>query len=300
MSETRILNALTVDVEDWYQVSAFDHLVERSTWDTYPSRVVGNTMRLLDLLDRHDVRATFFTLGWVAERHPELVQSMHEAGHEVASHGYEHRLVYDLTPEAFRDDLVRAQEALEAAAPVKIRGFRAPSFSIRPDTRWAYDVMRDLGYTYSSSVFPVRHDRYGIPSFPRRPVQLTDAQGRTMWEFPMTTLRVFGRNVPAAGGGWMRLLPPAVMRRAILRANAAGGPAIVYLHPWEIDPDQPRMTHASRTARFRHTVNLSGMAGRLEALLQRFSFGTVSAVLDRMAPSPSLDEAALEAVMLGA
>ena len=297
---TDVLNAMTVDVEDWYQVSAFEHVVERAEWHAYESRVVENTTRLLDLFSRYDVKATFFTLGWVAEQHPDLVRAIHDAGHEVASHGYEHRLVYDMTPEQFRSDLERARTALEAAAPVTIRGFRAPSFSVRPETRWAYDVLRELGYEYSSSIFPVRHDRYGIPSFPRRPVRLRDDAGREIIEFPMTTLRMLGRNVPAAGGGWMRLLPPTVMRRAIRRANAKGDPAIVYLHPWEIDPNQPRISAASRTARFRHTVNLSGMERRLERLLQLFPFGTVSAVLTAAASGThTLDDASLDAVMEG-
>ena len=293
------LNAMTVDVEDWYQVSAFEDIVSRDDWDTYESRVVANTTRLVALFARYECKATFFTLGWVAERFPDLVRAIHDAGHEVASHGYEHRLVYSMTPEAFRADLERAREALEAAAPgVDIRGFRAPSFSVRPDTPWAWDVLRDLGYTYSSSIFPVRHDRYGIPSFPRRPVRLKDNDGAVLWEFPMTTLRVFGRNLPASGGGWMRLLPLGVVRRAIRRANAKGDPAIVYLHPWEVDPGQPRLSEASRATRFRHTVNLDKMEKRLERLLQLFRFGTVSSVLETLTHQADvLDTSALHSVL---
>ncbi len=276
-----IRNAMTVDVEDYFQVSAFDDVVERNTWDGFELRVEASTRRLLTLFATHDVRATFFVLGWVAERCPELVRDIHLAGHEVASHGYGHQLVHRLTPEGFRDDLARAREAIETAAPgAKVEGFRAPSFSITPDTLWAYDVMREAGYRYSSSVFPVHHDRYGMPAFPRRPVQLTDYEGRSMWEVPMTTWRVLGRNVPVAGGGWMRVLPPSIMRRGIRAANAEGTSAIIYLHPWEVDPEQPRMATATRASRLRHYINLDKTYDRLRGLLEAFPFGTIRDVLD--------------------
>ncbi len=272
-------HALTVDVEDWYQVSAFEHVVSRDRWDQYESRVVPNTERLLDLFARRGVRATFFTLGWVAERHPTLIARLVEAGHEVASHGSVHRLVHGLTPETFREDLARARRALEAAAPIRIRSFRAPSFSLTRESTWAYDVLRDEGYTVSSSVFPVRHDRYGIPDFPRGPVRVEDEKGAWIWELPMTTWRVAGRNVPASGGGWLRLLPLGVMRAGLRQAEADGRPGMLYLHPWEVDPDQPRLREASRRARFRHTVNLARTAGRIDRLLDEFSFGAVADVV---------------------
>ncbi|MDJ0975198.1 MAG: DUF3473 domain-containing protein [Planctomycetota bacterium] len=282
--ERPIQNAMTVDVEDYFQVSAFESVVDRGDWGAYELRVEASTRRLLDLFDAQGVKATFFTLGWVAERCPELVRDIHAGGHELASHGYAHRLVSDLTPEAFREDLQRAKEALEAAAPgAVIDGFRAPSFSITKDTLWAYDVMREEGYRYSSSVFPVRHDRYGMPRFPRRPVRLTDYAGRSMWEVPMTTWRVLGRNLPVAGGGWMRVLPPAVMRRGIRAANAEGTAAIIYLHPWEVDPEQPRVQAASRASRARHYVNLDKTYDRVRGLLEAFPFGTIRDVLDREA-----------------
>ena len=282
MSDPRpIQNAMTVDVEDYFQVSAFEAVVDRDDWGAFELRVERSTRRLLALFAAHDVKATFFTLGWVAERCPELVRDIHLAGHELASHGYAHRLVHSLDAEAFRDDLARAREALETAAPgAVIDGFRAPSFSITPDTLWAYDVMREEGYRYSSSVFPVRHDRYGMPRFPRGPVRLTDYAGRSIWEVPMTTWRVLGRNVPIAGGGWMRVLPPAVMRRGIRAANAEGTAAIIYLHPWEIDPGQPRMATATRGSRLRHYVNLDKTHDRLRSLLETFPFGTMRDVLD--------------------
>ncbi len=274
-----VLNALTVDVEDYFQVSAFAGAVPRASWDGFASRVERNTREVLDVLAAGGVRGTFFALGWVADRFPSLLRDVHQRGHEVASHGYEHRLVDAMDPETFRADLRRASDAIERACGVRVRGFRAPSFSVSARALWAYDVLREEGYAYSSSVFPVRHDRYGIPSFPRHPVRLADGAGRTIWEFPMTTWRVLGVNLPVAGGGWMRLLPPAVMHRAIRAENRAGAPAIVYLHPWEVDPAQPRIA-ASRFARFRHYLNLSRTRRRLERLLSSFRFTTVSTVLD--------------------
>jgi polysaccharide deacetylase family protein (PEP-CTERM system associated) len=279
-----VLNAFTVDVEDYFQVSAFADAVPRSRWDEHEVRVERNTRALLDLLLVHGVRGTFFVLGWVADRRPALLREIRDRGHEVASHGYEHRLVDSMTPEEFRADLARAAEAIERACGVRVRGFRAPSFSVSEKALWAFDVLREEGYAFSSSVFPVRHDRYGIPSFPRRPVRLADGAGRSILEFPMTTWRVLGRNLPAAGGGWLRFLPPAVTRKAIRAANAQGDPAIVYVHPWEVDPDQPRIA-ASRMSRFRHYLNLDRTAERVDDLLRRFRFGTVSEALERVGAS---------------
>lgn len=286
-----VVNAMSVDVEDYFQVSAFENTIDRATWDELSCRVEDNTDRLLELFARHDVCATFFVLGWVAERFPALIARIHAAGHEIASHGYEHRLVYEMNPESFRADLRRATAAIQAAAPVSVEGFRAPSFSISEDSLWAYEVLREEGYRYSSSVFPVQHDRYGMPAFSRHPIRLAaggeagDESGLRagaqdgIWEFPMTTWRVLGRNVPAAGGGWLRVLPLGVMHRAIRVANEAGMPAIVYTHPWEIDAQQPRVQRAPRMARLRHYVNLAGTYGRLERLLERHAFGTVSQAL---------------------
>lgn len=273
-----MLNAFTVDVEDWFQVSAFDRAIDRATWDTRERRVEANTRAVADLLEARGVRATFFCLGWVAQRCPDLVRALADAGHEIASHGHEHRLVTSLTPEAFRDDLRRAADAIEAACGTRPRGFRAPSFSIAESNLWAYDVLREEGYLFSSSVFPVRHDRYGMPSFPRKPVHLEGADGRTIVEFPMTTWRVLGRNLPVAGGGWLRFLPPAVIHRAFRAANAEGTPACLYVHPWEVDPDQPRVA-VPMGARFRHYLNLSRTARRLERCLDAFRFSTVSETL---------------------
>lgn len=279
-----LLNAMTVDVEDYYQVSAFEDVIDRSRWDAFESRVERNTRAVLDLLASRGVRGTFFTLGWVADRFPSLLRDVRDRGHEIASHGYEHRLVGTFTPTTFRDDLRRTADAIEKACGVRVRGFRAPSFSVGLETLWAFDVLLDEGYAFSSSVFPVKHDRYGIPSFPRHPVMIRAEDGRTLWEFPMTTLRVLGRNLPVAGGGWMRLLPGGIMRSA-LRARARGGvPTIVYLHPWEVDPDQPRVQEARRMSRFRHYLNLGKTAGRLLALMDGMRFGTVSEVLAALPP----------------
>jgi polysaccharide deacetylase family protein (PEP-CTERM system associated) len=269
------LNALTVDVEDYFQVQAFEDVVDRGAWDGFERRVERNTDTLLEVLDARGVRATFFVLGWVAERHPPLLRRLVEGGHEVASHGYDHRRVDRLDPASFRADLARAEHAIGEACGVRVRGFRAPSFSVSKDSLWAFDVLFEEGYRFSSSVFPVRHDRYGIPDFPRHPVVVRGEGDRALWEFPMTTWRVLGRNLPVAGGGWMRLLPPAVMHRALASENAAGRPAVVYLHPWEVDPDQPRV-EAGAFAKWRHYLNLDRTKERLERLLERFRFGTMS------------------------
>ena len=278
------LNAMTVDVEDYYQVSAFEGVIDRARWPEHESRVERNTRLVMDVLAARGVRATFFTLGWVADRHPALLREVAARGHEIASHGYEHRLLTSLTPDSFRADLRRTSDAIERACGIRVRGFRAPSFSVGSGNLWVFDVLREEGYLFSSSVFPVRHDRYGIPDFPRRPVVLRGVDGRTLWEFPMTTKRVFGRNLPVAGGGWMRLLPGVVMRRALARENAAGAPTIVYLHPWELDPGQPRIDAAPRGAKFRHYLHLDRMRGRLERLLETFRYGTVSEVLATLDP----------------
>ena len=279
-ADDRVLNAFTVDVEEYFQVHAFDGVVERDRWDEYESRVEPATIAILDLLDEHDVKGTFFVLGWIAERHAGLLCDIRDRGHEIASHGYEHRFVTSFDPAGFAADLRRAEKAIEDACGAKMEGFRAPTFSIRGDTGWAFDVLRDLGYRWSSSVFPVKHDNYGIPTFPRHPVPLVDAKGRILWEFPLTTHRVLGRNLPVAGGGWLRAVPPMLVHKAWRTVNAKGWPAITYVHPWEVDPDQPRIENAPRKSRFRHYLNLDKMLGRLRGLLERFPFGTVSQALE--------------------
>ncbi len=274
-----IVNALTIDVEDWFQVGAFERVIDRSAWDGCALRVEANTDRALDLFARHDVRATFFILGWVAERVPGLVRRIAAAGHEIASHGYDHRRVFTLTPDAFRADIVRTRAILEDAAGMAVTAYRAPSFSIDRRTPWAHRILAEEGYAYSSSVAPIAHDHYGWPDAPRfafRP--LSDA---TLVELPVTTARFAGRRVAAAGGGFFRLLPYAVSRRAIRQVNGEGQAAMTYFHPWEIDPGQPRVQAPVRS-RLRHYTNLARMEAKLDRLIGDFRWGRMDAMLAAM------------------
>lgn len=274
-----ILNAMTVDVEDYFHVSAFSDVVSADQWPTLESRVCRNTDRLLALFADADVRATFFVLGWVAERFPDLVQRIHRAGHELASHSYDHGLVYDKTPATFRADLRRAKAVIEDATGVAVTGYRAPSYSVVDRSLWALDVLIDEGYTYDSSIYPIRHDRYGIPSWPRH-IHRVERAGGGLWELPGSTVRHGGVNMPMGGGGYFRLLPYFWTSRGIRQLNAhEHRPAVFYLHPWEIDPEQPRLP-GSALSRFRHYRNLDQTELRLRRLLADFRFGTISQVLD--------------------
>jgi polysaccharide deacetylase family protein (PEP-CTERM system associated) len=277
---TRVLNAFTIDVEDYFQVSAFDDYVARTSWTSFESRVCRNTERLLDIMAAANTRGTFFVLGWVAEQYPDLVRRISRAGHELASHGYEHRLVYEITPEAFREDLRRARGAIEAAAGVPVLGYRAPSFSITRDSLWALDVLIEEGYVYDASIYPIRHDRYGIPDWSRHMHVIARRHGQ-LWEVPGSTVRLGGMNLPIGGGGYFRLLPYGWTSRGIDRLNASEGrPAVFYLHPWEIDPQQPRLpVRLSAMTEFRHYRNLDKTETRLRRLLKEFAFGPVSEVL---------------------
>jgi len=272
---TRQANALTVDVEDFFHVQAFADVIPRSTWDDLPRRVEQNTERLLELCGRAGVAGTFFTLGWVAERHPALVRRIVAAGHELASHGFGHQRVDGLTPEAFRADIFRAKGLLEDAGGVSVTGYRAPTFSIGPKTPWALSILAETGHRYSSSVYPVQHDLYGSPDASRVPYR--DA-GSGLWEFPMTTLRVLSKNLPCSGGGYFRLLPYPLFRFLLRRANAAQGAGLFYTHPWEIDPGQPRVAGAGRLSRFRHYNNLAKTLPRLERLLSDFAWDRMDRV----------------------
>lgn len=282
MSGGPLRNALTVDVEDWFQVSNFDHVVRRDEWDRYPSRVVANTRRLLDLFDESGAKATCFVLGWVAERFPELVAEIRERGHDVASHGHLHELVHAIGPDRFARDVERSLEVIERACGVRPRGYRAPSFSIDRRSLWAFDILAAQGIDYDSSVYPVRHPRYGVPEFPRTPRRVRTPAGAELREFPLTTLRVLGRNLGASGGAYLRILPLAVVERAFGAMNAAGEPAVLYIHPWEVDPDQPRL-RTGRWGGLTHYANLHGTAGRLRALLGQFRFAPMAESL-RAAP----------------
>jgi polysaccharide deacetylase family protein (PEP-CTERM system associated) len=269
-----IVNAMSIDVEDYFHVSVFDGLVPRAEWDNMESRVCTNTHRLLEIFDEYEVRSTFFVLGWVCERFPELVAEMARSGHEVASHGYAHRLVYDQTPRAFREDVRRAKALLEDAAGRPVIGYRAPSYSITPRSLWALDVLIEEGYQYDSSIFPIRHDRYGIPVSGREPYRIERNSG-VLVEVPGSTTQVAGANLPVAGGGYFRILPYWWTRWGIDRVNRIEKrPAVFYLHPWEVDPGQPRL-RAGRLGTFRHYRNLQCTEGRLKQLLTDFSFGTM-------------------------
>ena len=269
-----MLNALTVDVEDYFHPNAMDGVVAPEHWDALPQRVEANTRRLLDLLDECDVRATCFVLGWVAQRWPELVREIARRGHEVACHGFDHRLVYRLGPERFRADVARARSVLEDAVGQPIAGFRAASYSIVASTLWALDVLIELGFSYDSSIFPVRHDLYGIPGFSRVPVRVQRPAGQIL-EIPASTVRLLGRNWPVAGGGYFRLLPYWVTRRALQRLNRRERRAgMVYVHPWELDVEQPRLAGPVR-ARLRQYANLHRTEGRLRRLLREFRFAPI-------------------------
>jgi polysaccharide deacetylase family protein (PEP-CTERM system associated) len=271
-----VLNAMSVDVEDWFQVQAFAGVIPRKEWDSLESRVVSNTIRVLEYFSKAGVRGTFFTLGWVAERHPQLIRLIVTEGHELASHGFAHERVDVIGEMKFREDIRRAKTVLEDAGGTSVVGYRAPTFSVSArSTPWAHRIMAEEGYTYSSSVFPISHDLYGSPDAPRIPYRpFSDG----VMEFPMTTLRVLGRNLPCSGGGWFRLLPYAVSRSCLRRVNAVERSGVFYFHPWEVDPQQPRVGHASRLSRFRHYTGLEAMAGRLEALLGDFSWGRMDQV----------------------
>jgi polysaccharide deacetylase family protein (PEP-CTERM system associated) len=272
-----MLNALSVDVEDWFQVGAFEHVIAKADWDGLPQRVERNADAVLALFDEAGVKGTFFTLGWVAQRHPALVRRIVEAGHEIASHGWDHDRVFTLTPEAFRADLRRAHGAIADAAGVAPTGYRAPSFSIDRRTPWAHAVLAEEGYAYSSSVAPVAHDHYGWPEAPRfahRPLA-----GSDLIELPVTTVELAGRRMAAGGGGFFRLLPYRFSSWAIGRVNRVEQrPAIFYFHPWEIDPGQPRVAAATLRSKLRHYSRLSAMRPKLLKLLREHSWARTDAV----------------------
>ena len=272
-----IRNALTIDVEDYFQVSAFAGHIPRSSWDSLPCRVEKNVDRILVLLDEYEIKATFFTLGWIAERYPSMVKRIVESGHELASHGYAHHRVTELNREQFHDDITRSKALLEDIGSQSVWGYRAPSFSINGNNLWALDCLEEAGYRYSSSIYPVKHDHYGMPDAPRFAFNLT--RSRALLELPVTTVRLLGRNFPAGGGGYFRLWPYAVSRWFLQRVNLIDHqPVIFYFHPWEIDPDQPKQTGINFKTRFRHYLNLGRMEERLAALIQHFSWGRMDQV----------------------
>ncbi|HXK23553.1 MAG TPA: XrtA system polysaccharide deacetylase [Myxococcota bacterium] len=276
------LHALSVDLEEHFQVANFDGLVERARWGDEPSRVDHSARRLLDAFEEHGRRATFFVLGWVAERRPALVREIAARGHEIACHGFGHELVYEIGPERFREDLKRARAAIEDAAGARVEGYRAPSFSITQRSLWALEILAEEGFRFDSSIFPVRHYRYGIPDFEQRPVELRLPNGLSIREFPLTTLDVGPVRLPLAGGAYLRFLPPSIFRWGLCRLADAREPSVLYLHPWEIDHEQPRLPTGWRV-RVNHYHNLHRTLERVRALLERFAFEPVSRVLEHLA-----------------
>jgi len=266
-SDGALVNALTIDVEDYFQVSAFSAHISRDSWDTMECRVEANMERILAMLAEQDARATFFTLGWIAERYPEMVRRIVDAGHELASHGYDHARASNQGYGQFLADIRLAKAVLEDISGVSVRGYRAPSFSIGPANTWAFDCVAEAGYEYSSSVYPIRHDHYGAPDSPRFAHEVRPG----LLEVPVTTVRAMRSNWPAGGGGYFRLLPYRVSRWSLRRVNdVEGESAIFYFHPWELDPEQPRVNGPGRKARFRHYLNLQHMESRLRRLLADF------------------------------
>jgi len=266
---------MTIDVEDYFQVGAFADRIARDAWDTYPCRVERNVDVILALLDAAKAKATFFTLGWVAERYPQMIRRMGDAGHEIASHGFGHERATEQERAAFLADIKLAKAVLEDIGGRQVTGYRAPNFSVGDGNPWAFDCMVEAGYRYSSSLYPIRHDHYGVPDAPRFAHEVRPG----LLEVPVATVRMFGNNLPAGGGGYFRLLPYALSRWSIRRINAVDRmPAMFYFHPWEVDPEQPRVDGISAKARFRHYVNLGRMEARLAALLADFRWGRVDQV----------------------
>jgi polysaccharide deacetylase family protein (PEP-CTERM system associated) len=270
---------LSVDVEDYFQVEAFAGSVARDSWSQWPSRVVANTQRVLDLFDEYNAKATFFFVGWVAERFPHLVREVQSRGHEVACHSYWHRTVYSLSPDEFRTDTRQAKKVIEDAAGVKVRGYRAPSWSITKSCLWALDILADEGFTYDSSIYPIHHDLYGVPGAKRFPYTHSCGNGLELREFPPATLRFAGTNFPVAGGGYLRIFPSVFTEHAFRTFEKDyGEQVVVYLHPWELDPEQPRI-HGPLKSRLRHYTNLARMRDKVAAILSRHRFQRFSDVL---------------------
>jgi polysaccharide deacetylase family protein (PEP-CTERM system associated) len=255
-SKSHIVNAMTVDVEDYFHVAALAKSIDRARWDDMEYRVEANTRRLLDLFERSSIRATFFVLGWVARRSPDLIKEIHRRGHEVASHGMSHKLVFNQTPEEFFAETRDSKAMLEDIVGARVEGYRASTYSITRRSLWALDILCDLGFVYDSSIFPIKHDVYGIPDAPQSPARIRAPNGKTIVEFPMSTSKLMGLRIPVSGGGYFRLLPYSVTRAGLSKLNEAGRPFVFYLHPWEVDPGQPRIK-TSALSTFRHYTNLS-------------------------------------------
>ncbi len=275
---------LTVDVEDWFHTQASSQAVSLKEWEDYPVRIHNNTARLLELFARYQVKATFFVLGWVAEKFPDIVENILKSGHEIASHGYSHQLIYKQSLEEFQEDLGKSLQTLEKIAGQKIIGYRAPSFSIRQGNNWVFDKLYELGIRYDSSIFPVWHDLYGIPSAPRFPFPIRLQDNQVIWEFPLSTVKMFGRNIPLAGGGYLRLFPYWFTRRGLKSLEAQNHMGIVYIHPWELDQDQPKL-ELNGLSRFRQYTNIKSMYHKMEKLLSEFEFISMGEAFQQIACS---------------
>jgi polysaccharide deacetylase family protein (PEP-CTERM system associated) len=273
-------NAFSVDVEDYYQVGAFSRVVSFENWDKFESRVVANTRRILDILDSNEtpVKATFFVLGWIAEKHPDLVPEIVSHGHEIASHGFRHQLVYEQTEKIFREDVTLARQILQSQSGQEVIGFRAPSFSIVKRTPWAHEILVESGYKYDSSVFPIHHDLHGNPNAPRE-IHTINTNAGSIQEFPPAIIKLLGQNLPVGGGGYFRFFPYFVTKMCLLSVNKQNLPFVFYIHPWETDPSQPRIKNAPLKSKFRHYLNLNHTTKRLKNLIKDFNFTTVKNIL---------------------
>ena len=281
------LNAMTVDVEDYFQVSAFERYVDRGQWDRWECRVVANTHRVLRLLERRGVRATFFVLGWIADRYPALVRDIHADGHEIGSHGYWHRLIYEQSPQEFRDDLRQSRDVLQDIVGARVTAYRAPSFSVTRRSLWALEILAEEGFLTDSSVFPIYHDRYGMPDADPAPHAIATSRG-PLWEFPAAVVPFARWNLPVGGGGYFRLYPLRWTLFCLRRINRTyRRPFVFYVHPWELDPEQPRLRVGSRLARFRHYVNLARSEAKLDVLCREFRFGRLCEAVEQVAAGPA-------------
>jgi polysaccharide deacetylase family protein (PEP-CTERM system associated) len=278
-----LINALTIDVEDYFQVAAFNDNISRDQWENIECRVERNTEVFLEMTEARGIKATFFTLGWIAERYPALVRKIADAGHEVASHGYSHKLIYTQSPEEFRQETERSKKILEDLSQQSVDGYRAASYSITEESIWALDIISELGFKYDSSIYPVRHDRYGLRGGPHSPYIIQLKGGNTLKEFPITTVDILSYKLPVGGGGYFRLFPFELTKRfLLLRQKQLKAPFVFYLHPWELDPEQPRVSDASALSRFRHYNNLDRVQSRLNRLFDLFDFSTMRHVFDSM------------------
>jgi polysaccharide deacetylase family protein (PEP-CTERM system associated) len=272
--EKQVLNAMTVDLEDWFHVSVFRNIIDYRDWEKQQSRIIPNFCRLLNLFDEYGVKITFFVLGWIAERYPEIVLAIKNNGHEIGSHSYSHRLVFEMSKKEFAEDLDRSITVLESITKEKVWYYRAPSYSITRDSLWALELLCERGIQYDSSLFPIKHDLYGMTGIPRFPFRLTLKNGRELVEFPPSTLRLWGGNIPIAGGGYLRLFPFWFIKNGIQKLNQKGEPVIFYIHPWEFDPSQPRLD-VDFFSRFRHYSNMEVSENRLRQLLSKFRFSSL-------------------------